>query len=122
VNIWVGPAGGTSTCIFRGGTAAISPVSDTAKMNFIYVATYTGIEIAGNETLDASIWAYNKNWAGQGYGYVRNSGNPTVNGQILAHHAQINGNITINYVDAGIEHLGYLRYVFSGDWEELSGR
>ena len=67
-------------------------------MNNIYVATQSGINMAGNETVDAVVYAYNKDIAGVEYGYVQNSGNPTINGQILSNQVNINGNITVNYV------------------------
>lgn len=122
IRLWVGPSGGTGTCRFRGGTGAIAATSDPTKQNYIYVATRSGIDIAGNERLDAVIYAYNKDNNGNSFGYVINSGNPIINGQILANEADINGNLTINYVKDFIKPTSFGYYGFDNSWEELNAR
>src|SRR5207249_1647505 len=52
VNLWIGPSGGMGTCRFRGGTAAVSASTNPANACTIYVATRTGIDMAGNEDID----------------------------------------------------------------------
>jgi Tfp pilus assembly protein PilX len=122
IRIWIGPSGGTSTANFRGGTAAIKMDQDPTKACSIYVATTSGITLAGNERLDAEIIAYNKNTWGQEYGYVRNSGNPVIYGRILAHRADINGNVTVNYQQANIRPTNYAYYGYAGGWVEVGAR
>jgi Tfp pilus assembly protein PilX len=121
VNIWVGPSGGTGTARFRGGTGAISALTDPTKINNIYVATQSGIDMAGNETIDAVIYAYNKDALGNEYGIAQNSGNPTINGRVLANQVDINGNITVNYVQNTIVPSNYAYFGFDNQWTELNG-
>jgi len=122
VRLWVGPSGGTGTCQFRGGTGTISAQQDPDRTNYIYVATRSGINIAGNERLDAVIYAYNKDNEGHSFGYVVNSGNPVINGQILANEADINGNLTINYIRDFIKPTSFGYYGFDNSWVEVNGR
>jgi len=122
VNIWVGPEGGVGTCRFRGGTAAVPISSDATKACHIYVATQSGIDMAGNENVDALIYAYNKDSNGNEYGYVQNSGNPTLNGQIIANKVDINGNITINYTTDLIKPSSFGYYGYNNSWTELNPR
>lgn len=122
VNIWIGPANGTGTARFRGGTAAIPVSSDPSKASHIYVGTASGIDLAGNETIDALVYAYNKDAAGNPYGYVQNSGNPTLNGQIIANKVDINGNISINYATDLIKPTSYGYYGFNNSWTEVNPR
>ncbi len=122
INIWVGPSGGSGTCRFRGGTAAIPISSDPTKQCSIYVATQTGIDLAGNERIDALIYAYNRTPQGNAYGYVRNSGNPIVNGQILANEVDINGNITVNYIRDIVKPGGASYFGFDNSWVEVNPR
>lgn len=120
INIWIGPSGGTGTCTFRGGTSAIAPSSDVSKACTIYVATQSGITLAGNQTLDASIYAYNKDAFGNSYGAVVNSGNPTINGQILGNDVNLNGNITVNYYPGVNKPTSFGYYGFNNSWQELN--
>lgn len=122
VNIWIGPEGGTGTARFRGGTAAVPISTDAAKACHIYVATQSGIDLAGNQQIDALIYAYNKDAQGNEYGYVQNSGNPTLNGQIIANKVDINGNITINYTTDLIKPTSYGYYGYDNSWAELNPR
>jgi hypothetical protein len=130
VNVWIGPEGGTQAAArLRGGSAAVTLPSDydpaTAPVDrrcTIYVGTRNGIDIAGNNQLDCSIYAYNKDANGSVYGYVQNSGNPTVNGQILAGQADINGNLTINYRKTQIPPATAAWYTFDNQWIEISPR
>jgi len=118
INLWVGPEGGTGTCNFRGGTAAVS-MSKTPNVH-IYVATTSGINLAGNQEIDACIYAYNKDSSGNAYGYVTNSGNPITNGQIIANKMDINGNITINFVPGLAQPSSYSYYGFDNSWLETT--
>jgi len=120
VNIWLGPEGGSGTANFRGGTAAVPIASNSAYANHIYVATQSGLNLAGNQTIDALIYAYNKDAQGNEYGYVQNSGNPTLNGQIIANKVDINGNITINYETDLIKPKGFGYYGYDNSWTELN--
>lgn len=122
VRIWVGPKDGSGRCRFRGGTAAVNVSDNQDKMNYIYVATRDGIDIAGNERLDAVLYCYNKRSDGTPFGHVINSGNPTINGQILAYDADINGNLTVNYVPNPIKPLNYNYYGFENSWVEVNPR
>jgi hypothetical protein len=119
VNLWIGPSGGTGTCKFRGGTAAIK--SDPSKLCNIYVGTASGINLAGNEEIDANIYAFNSP-AGGDVGYVINSGNPTINGQIITKKADINGNLTVNYVPGAVKPTSIGYYGFDNSWLELNAR
>jgi len=121
INLWVGPEGGSGTCRFRGGTAALSLDKGGAPIH-IYVATTTGIDLAGNEVLDASINAYNRRADGTEYGYMVNSGNPIINGQVISNTIDINGNITVNY-KPGLNSptsVGY--YGYDNSWVEINPR
>jgi hypothetical protein len=122
VNIWIGPEGGSGTARFRGGTAAIPISNDATKACHMYVATQSGIDLAGNQQIDALIYAYNKDAQGNEYGYVQNSGNPTLNGQIIANKVDINGNITINYTTDLIKPTSYGYYGYDNSWAELNPR
>lgn len=127
VRIWVGPEGGSNVGVFRGGSAAISPQpeydpndpSQVDRRCTIYVATKGGLNLAGNEVMDASVYAYNKDSTGKAYGYVLNSGNPTLNGQILAYQADINGNLTVNYRKTLIPAVSVGYYGFDNLWLEI---
>ena len=120
VNLWIGPSGGTGTATFRGGTGAISALTDASKMNNIYVATSSGINMAGNETVDAVVYAYNRTSTGADYGYVQFSGNPTINGQVLGNEVDVNGNVTINYVQGVNKATNFAYWGFDDQWLELS--
>jgi hypothetical protein len=121
VNIWIGPSGGTGTARFRGGTGAISAAVNAAKMNNIYVATASGIDMAGNETVDGVVYAYNKTSTGAEYGSVQFSGNPTINGQILGNQVDVNGNISINYVQGVNKQTNFAYWGFDDQWTEING-
>jgi len=130
INVWIGPEGGANVARFRGGTAAISPQPEYDPLApgaidrrcTLYVATRGGIDIAGNEVMDASIYAYNRDAFNRPYGYMINSGNPIINGQILANQCDINGNITINYRKTlpGPSSIGY--YGYDNSWIEIHPR
>jgi Tfp pilus assembly protein PilX len=121
VNIWIGPSGGSGTANFRGGTGAISATADPTKMNNIYVATTTGVNLAGDETLDGVVYAFNKDGAGNEYGEVLISGNPVINGQVLSDQVDINGNVTINYVQGVNKPSNYAYWGFDDQWTEING-
>lgn len=120
VNLWVGPEGGTGVCNFRGGTSAVH--MDVNPNVHIYVATQSGIDLAGNEEIDACVYAYNKDANGNGYGYVANNGNPLIKGQIIANHVDICGNVDVDYVPglANMSSFGY--YGFDNSWIEQNPR
>ncbi|HSV72676.1 MAG TPA: hypothetical protein VLH79_02840 [Chthonomonadales bacterium] len=130
VNIWIGPEGGPNVARFRGGTAVISPQPEydpdapgaIDRRCIIFVATQGGIDLAGNQVMDASVYAYNRDAFGRPFGLVRNSGNPTINGQILANQVDINGNVTINYRKTlpGPTSVGY--YGYDNSWIEVRPR
>jgi Tfp pilus assembly protein PilX len=129
VRIWLGPEGGTQAqSTFRGGSAALSlgagydPVTQGDKTCTLFVATRTGISLAGNEVMDCSIYAYNKDAYGVPYGYVLNSGNPTINGQILADKVDINGNLTVNYRKTNFKPTNMAYYGFDNSWVEINPR
>jgi len=122
VNLWVGPAGANGTCRFRGGTAFVPIALDPTKANHIYVATQTGIDLGGNAQMDALVYAYNKDATGREYGYATNSGNPIVNGQIIANQYDLNGNIRLNYITDLIKPLSYGYYGYDNSWLEVNGR
>ena len=121
VNIWLGPSGGTGTAIFRGGTGAISAVTDPSKINNIYVATNSAIDLAGNETIDAVIYAYNKTSTGTAFGNVQFSGNPNINGQVLGNQVDVNGNVDVNYVQGPNKPTNFGYWGFDDQWQELNG-
>ena len=121
VNLWVGPSGGTGIATFRGGTGAIAATTDASKLNYIFVATNRGINMAGNETADAIIYAYNKTSTGTEYGSVQFSGNPTINGQLMANQADINGNVTIHYIQGTNVQTNYAYWGFDDQWTEIDG-
>src|SRR5262249_6628200 len=103
INIWVGPRGGTGQCNFRGNSAAAASSSDPANECHLYCATSTGVNLAGNQTMDINIYAYDTDpTTGADIGYVQNSGNPTINGSIMSKKVDMNGNITVNYVASGV--------------------
>lgn len=122
VNLWVGPAGGASTAKFRGGTAYVPIALDPTKANHVYVATKGGIDLGGNSQMDALIYAYNKDSSGTEYGYATNSGNPIVNGQIIANQYDLNGNIQLNYVTDLIKPTSYGYYGYDDSWQEVGAR
>lgn len=122
VNVWIGPDGSATQVMFRGGTAAVSATQDPSKQCYIYCATKGGINVAGNEELDAIIYAYNKDSLGNPYGYMLNSGNPTINGQILANKVDINGNLTVNYVPNPVKPTTAGYYGYNNSWSELNSR
>src|SRR5262249_6575186 len=122
VNLWIGPSGGTGTANFRGGTGAVSALTDPTKICNIYCATQSGINMAGNQTVDAVVYAYNKDSAGTEYGTVLNSGNPVINGQILSNQVNLNGNITVNYVQGANKPINFAYWGFDNQWSELHGR
>lgn len=122
VNIWIGPAGGSSLAKFRGGTAAISTSANPDLANHVYVATRGGIDLAGNEEFDGLVYAYNKDSLGNAYGYATNSGNPVVNGQIISNQYDLNGNITINYTKDLIKPTSFGYYGYDNSWLEVNPR
>ncbi len=120
INIWIGPSGGSGTCRWRGGTAALA-MSVNPNCH-IYVATTTGIDLAGNERMDAGILAYNRDSNGNEWGYVDNSGNPDIYGQIVAHHMDVSGNVNIHYVPGLIQQTRFGYYGFDTTWVEENPR
>lgn len=123
MNLWVGPEGGSGTCKFRGGTATVKLTVDTANLaSHVYVATTTGIDLGGGSELDALIYAYNKDASGTPYGYVTNSGNPDVYGQIIADKYDMNGNIAVHYITDLISATGWDFYGFDTHWWEMNPR
>lgn len=122
VNIWVGPSGGSGTCTFRGGSAAIPIATDATKACHVYVATASGIDMAGNETVDALVYAYNKDASGNPYGYVNLSGNPTINGEVLGNQVDVNGNVKVNYKTSLVQPTGGGYYGYDNSWAEVGGR
>jgi hypothetical protein len=122
VNLWIGPAGGVGTCRFRGGTAFVPIALDPTKANHIYCATQSGIDLGGNAQMDALVYAYNKDAAGNEYGYATNSGNPTINGQIIANKYDLNGNINLNYIVDLIKPISFGYYGYDDSWLEVNPR
>jgi Tfp pilus assembly protein PilX len=119
VNIWIGPPRGVGTARFRGGTAAMS--MSTSPNVHIYVATTTGIDLAGNEQIDASINAYNRDALGE-WGYVDNSGFPVIYGQIIANHMDVSGNVDVHWIDGLNQQTTYGYYGYDNMWLELNPR
>ena len=97
-------------------------MTDPSKINNIYVATNSGIDLAGNETIDAVIYAYNKTAGGASYGNVQFSGNPAINGQVLANEADVNGNVDVNYVQGPNKATNFGYWGFDDQWLEVNGR
>jgi hypothetical protein len=122
VNIWVGPSGGSGTCRFRGGAASIPISSDATKACHVYVATASGIDMAGTTRVDALIYAYNKYANGTPYGYVDLSGTPDIYGQVLGNRVDINGNVSVHYVRDLVTPTGGGYYGYDDSWLEVSPR
>ena len=120
VNIWIGPEKGTGTARFRGGTAAVSMASNPNV--HIYVATESGIDLAGNEEIDASINAYNRDFSGYEWGYVDNSGNPVVYGQIIANHMDVSGNVDVHWIPGLNVPASFGYYGYDNMWQEINPR
>jgi len=118
VNLWIGPEGGSQVARFRGGSAAVSLSADPSKACHIYVATRGGIDLAGNETMDALVYAVNRDFSGDAYGHIENSGNPVINGQCIAEDVDLNGNITINFYTHLIRPITFGHYGYDNLWEE----
>jgi hypothetical protein len=95
VYLWIGPRSGSSVANFRGGSSATT----TAKTNtcYIFCATEGGIDVAGNERLDAVVYNYNEEGGCHPYGYIEVSGNPDINGAVIAASVLINGNVDVTY-------------------------
>jgi hypothetical protein len=122
IRIWLGPKEGTGTFRWRGGTGAIAGSESSANKCTIYMAAKSTLDLAGNERLDASIYAYNEYADGTPYGNVLNSGTPTINGQILANKVDLNGNITVNYVPSGLKPTNFGYYGFDDSWKDMTPR
>ena len=120
INIWIGPEGSTSIARFRGGTAAVALDVDPAKAPRIYVATRGGIDLGGNQQLDALVYAVNRDASGETYGHIENSGNPRIRGQLIADDVDLNGNIQIDFVTHLIRPITFGYYGFDNLWEEGS--
>ncbi len=120
VNLWIGPDGGTAIARFRGGSSYVSIAQNPAYANHIYVATQGGIDLGGNTTMDALVYAYNKDSSGNEYGYATNSGNPIINGQIFANKYDLNGNIILNYIVDLIHPMSYGYYGYDNSWLETT--
>jgi len=118
VNVWIGPEGSPAVANWRGGSAAISVTSDPTKTPRIYAATKGGIDLGGGEVMDALVYAVNRDGAGNTYGHIDNSGNPTINGQLIADNIDLNGNISVNFVKDLIRPVTFGYYGYDNLWEE----
>ena len=122
VTLWIGPEGGTAVARFRGGAAALPISSDPSRAPRIMVATVGGIDLGGNSRLDALVYAVNRRADGTIYGHIENSGNPTVNGQLVGNDVDINGDITVNFVTRLIEPASIDYYGYDNSWLEVTPR
>jgi hypothetical protein len=118
VNIWIGPEGGTNVARFRGGSAAVRVNVDPEKAPRIYVATRGGIDLGGNIAMDALVYAVNRDVTGNTFGHVENSGNPTINGQLIGDDVDLNGNITVNFYTHLMRPTTFGYYGFDNLWQE----
>ncbi len=118
VNVWIGPEGGAAIARWRGGSAAVAVDVDPEKAPRIYVATAGGIDLGGNQQLDALVYAVNMDASGNTYGHVENSGNPRIAGQIIADDVDLNGNIQIDFKVHLIRPITFGYYGFDNFWEE----
>jgi hypothetical protein len=91
VNIWVGPYAGMQQNTFRGGTTAVPVSVNPAHRPAIYVATKGAFNVAGDNQIDALIYAHNETSSGAVFGNVILLGSPTINGQIVAGSLDIRG-------------------------------
>jgi hypothetical protein len=121
VNLWIGPSGGTNGMTFRGGTAAIALSADPTKLCSIYVATKGVFDMGGNSEMDALLYDYNKDAGGNEWGYISNSGTPSVVGQLIANEVDLSGNCDVTYVATGTQPATVGYYGFDNYWAELNG-
>ena len=118
IYLWIGPRAGSAVAHFRGGSAAVTTTS--ANSCYIFCATQGGVDLAGNETLDAVVYSYNTEGSTSPYGYIENSGHPTINGAIITGSSGINGNVGLNYRAYDRTFLKNLTYEFNKSWEDLT--
>jgi hypothetical protein len=118
INIWIGPEGGSNIARFRGGSAAVSILSNPDYAPRIYVATRGGIDLGGNQLLEALVYAVNEDAAGDTYGHIENSGNPRVRGQLIGNDVDLNGNIQVEFVTHLIRPITFGYYALDSLWEE----
>ena len=122
VNLWLGPNGGFGTFVMVGGSQIVSNQMDPTKACFVYNATRSTLTLTGNVEVDTSIYSYNRDAFGNQYGTVTNSGNVVVNGQILAHVANLNGGVTLNYTVNTLLPTTPGYYGYDNSWAELNPR
>ena len=118
INVWIGPEGGSSIARWRGGSAAVAVDAAPDKAPRIYVATRGGIDLGGNQQLDALVYAVNRDASGDSYGHVENSGNPRIRGQIIADDVDLNGNVQVDFVVHLIRPITFGYYGFDNLWQE----
>ena len=118
VNVWIGPEGSTSIARWQGGSAAVATDVDPTKAPRIFVATRGGIDLGGNQALDALVYAVNVDASGASYGHIENSGNPRINGQIIADDVDLNGNVTVTFTTHLMRPITFGYYGFDNFWSE----
>ena len=117
INLWMGPAGGSSSFIFNGGSSAIKNSTDPTKNVHVYIATNNDVILNGNSELDAGIYNYN----GSSSGRVIFNGTPDVYGSVISNMFTANGNPTIHY-RPGFFQAGTVGYFgFDNQWSEING-
>ena len=121
INLWIGPSGGSGLSNLAGGSAAISASADPAKECRIYVATTTGITMAGGSSVEAGIYAYNKNSLGVPYGTLNNAGGSTIKGEVIANTITLSGGATINSAPGYFHTASPDYYGFANSWLEQNG-
>ena len=120
INVWIGPEGGPDIAMWRGGTAAVAIDVDPTKAPRVWVATRGGIDLGGNQRFDGLVYAVNRDPLGDTYGHIENSGNPFINGQLIADDVDLNGNAQINFVVNLVFPYTFGYYGLNDLWEEGS--
>ena len=120
INVWIGPEGSTDVARWRGGTAAVAIDVDPTKAPRVFVATRGGIDLGGNQQFDGLVYAVNRDALGNTYGHLENSGNPRINGQLIADDVDLNGNISVNFFTHLIRPITFGYYGIDNLWEEGS--
>jgi Tfp pilus assembly protein PilX len=117
VNIWVGPSGGSAQASFKGCTSLVSlQISPNVH---IYVATTGGIDIGGNNEMDAGIYAYTLDSSNNPIGQVTSHGNPSLVGMIVSPSVTVHGNNWI-YAPGLFTPITTDYYAFDDYWAEIS--
>jgi hypothetical protein len=124
IRVWFGPAGASTSMTFRGTTDGATSVANGGHQVDIYIATrgQATLDMRGNATIRANIYAYNTDANGLEYGTIALSGTPDVYGSVLGYDVAFNGTPGVHYVD-GVQQpdvIGY--YGFGSSWAEVNPR